>query len=146
MFGFLKKRQPFDDQRRQKFVGVISSMLEVQMVAAGGRSFEEAGVINPDALGYIYGFIDAGLQTVGQDMSDASVGVPITFQVLASLSPGHEERYLNYLTTHMGTDKRVMAAAMTGGQQYIDFSNGRLAAPMGLARYLVLAGYPPKQQ
>jgi hypothetical protein len=146
MLGFFKRRRPLDDERKQQFIDAISAMLEAQMVAAGRRSLEESGSIIPDALGYIYGFIDAALRTIGQDMRNTSVGVPITFQVLRGLSPGHEESYLHYLEARMGTDQRVTAAAMIGGQQYIDFNNGRIAAPMGLARYLVLAPYLQEQQ
>lgn len=108
------------------------------MVAVGNRSIEDvAGNINPRALAYIYGFIDAALRTIGQDMSDESIGIPVTFHVLRRVFPGREEKYLTYLVDRMGTDQAVTLAAVTGGQQYIDFNNEKLPAPMGLARYIL---------
>lgn len=91
----------------------------------------------PRALGYIYGFIDAALRTIGEDMADTAIGVPVTFHVLRGLFPGQEQDCLNVLLDKLGTDEIVMAAVQHGGQQYLDFDNGRLAAPMGLARILV---------
>lgn len=138
MFGFLRKRRGLDDQKQLQFVEAISTMLTVQLVAVGNRSVEDIrGHINPKALGYIYGFIDAGLRTIGYDMGDESIGVPVTFHVLRRVFPGRDEKYLGYLLERMGTDQIVTMAAVTGGQQYMDFNNGKLAAPMGLARYIL---------
>ena len=137
-YGFFKKRQRCDDQQMECFVAAISTMLEVQLVAVGCRSVEDAaGKVNPRALGYIYGFIDAALQTIGQDMSDTSSGIPITFQVLRRVFPGREEKYCQYLAERMGTDQVVTLAAVSGGQQYLDFNNRKLSAPMGLARCIL---------
>lgn len=70
-------------------------------------------------------------------MSDVKTGIPITFNVLGKLFPGREEKYVNFLIEKTLTDKQVILGAMKGGQQYIDFNNGTLAAPMGLARYIL---------
>ena len=70
-------------------------------------------------------------------MSDTSVGIPITFQVLKNLFPGREERYTQYLANNMGVDEVVTLGALTGGQQYIDFVKKKIEAPMGLARYIL---------
>ena len=138
LFEFFKKRSEFDDQKKEVFVDAVSTMLELQLVAVGNRSIEDgAGNPNRNAMGYVYGFIDAALRTIGQDMGNKSVGMPITFQVLRRVFPGCEELYLQYLTERMGTDEQVMIGAMTGGQQYIDYVKGKLAAPMGLARYIL---------
>lgn len=138
MFSFLRKRRTFGDQKKKKFVDAISTLLEVQMVAVGNRSIEDvAGNINAKALGYIYGFIDAALRTIGQDMSDESIDIPVTFHVLRRVFPGREEKYLTYLLDRMGTDQEVTLAAVTGGQQYIDFNRGKFSAPMGLARCIL---------
>ena len=107
-------------------------MLEVQLVAAGPDVFHSA--IERRALGYVYGFIDAALRTIGQDMADVSIGVPITYHVLHRLLPGRETSSVDILRGGVGHDREVMAGVMYGGQQYIDFTNGKLAAPMGLAR------------
>lgn len=98
MFNFFRKRNAFDDEKKAKFVDAIASMLEVQMAFVPGQSVEdESGEVNPKAIGYIYGFIDAALQTIGQDMSDQNIGIPITFRVLGRLFPGREQKYLSFL-------------------------------------------------
>jgi hypothetical protein len=137
-FEACKPAGPFNDEQKEKFVEAISAMLQVQLIAAGDRSIENAaGKVNARALGYIYGFIDAALRTIGHDMSDKSIGIPITFHVLRRILPGREERYVQYLVDRMGTDQQVTLAAVTGGQQYLDFNNGKLAAPMGLTKCLL---------
>ena len=146
MFGFFKKRAHFDDEKQQQFVEAIATMLEVQMVVSGSCIENAVGTINPKALGYIYGFIDAALRTIGQDMSDNSIGIPVTFQILRRLFSGREEKYLAYLAERMGTDQVVTIAAMTGGQQYIDFHNKKVSGPMGLARYILERGNSPSGQ
>lgn len=138
MFGFFKRRRVLDDNEKGCLVEAISTMLEVQLAVAGGRSAEDAaGNINPRALGYIYGFVDAALRTIGHDMADPATGIPVTFHVLRRVFPGREEKYCQYLAERMGTDQVVTLAAVAGGQQYIDFSSGKLRAPMGLARYIL---------
>lgn len=138
MFSIFRRRKAFDNRKKQVFVDAISDMLRVQLAITGGSSIEDAkGNINRKAIGYIYGFIDGALRTIGQNMADESVGVPITFHVLKNLFPGREERYTQYLINHMGTDETVTLGAMTGGQEYLDFAKKKIAAPMGLARYIM---------
>lgn len=138
VFGFFRRRRSFDDHDNDRFVDAISTMLEAQLIPVGGRTVEDStGNINPKALGYIYGFIDAALRTIGQDMADESIGIPISFQILARVFPGREEKYLEYLIERMGNDQIVTMAAITGGQQYMDFNNATLAAPTGLARFIL---------
>ena len=139
MFSFWKRKTDrFTDKKRSTFIEAISSMLATQLVAVGNRGIEDPeGNINPKAIGYIYGFIDAALQTIGQDMSDTAVGVPITVHILKRLFPGQEERYALYLVENIGKNEIVMLGAMSGGQQYIDFNNNKLSAPMGLARAIL---------
>jgi hypothetical protein len=138
MFSLFKNRTSFNDEKKAEFIEAIAFMLEVQLATVGNAPIESpSGSIKPKAIGYVYGFIDAALRTIGQDMSDNSVGVPVTFQVLRHLFPGCEEKYSRYLADHMGTDKFVTLGALTGGQQYLDFNAKKLSAPMGLARYLV---------
>ena len=136
MFGFLRKRHRFDDRKKEEFVDAISTMLEIQLVVTSEESIENlADDVKLQVLGYIYGFTDAALQTIGQDMSDERVGIPVTFQILRRLFPDREEDYLTFLSDHIGSDQAMMLAVMKGGQQYSDFNKGKLAAPMGLARY-----------
>ena len=130
-----RKQVPFGDQKKEQFIAAVSVMLEAQLVAASTSEISEP--LELRALGYIYGFIDAALRTIGQDMADNAVGIPITFQVLRRLFPGSEHEYLEFLKENIGKDATIMAAVMYGGQQYIDFNKGKLAAPMGLAKTLI---------
>lgn len=138
MFWPFKKKRTFDDAQKAQFAQLISPLLEMQRIAAGNCSIEDSeGNPNRKALGYIYGFIDAALQTVGQDMSDVSIGVPILYQVLNSLFPGRGEDYTKYFIDHM-EDEVSTLGVMTGGQQYIKYHKpGSKGIPMGLARFIM---------
>jgi hypothetical protein len=138
MFGIFRRRNAFNDSKKQQFAHGISLMLKVQMAYAPDCPIEDThGNVNNKALGYIYGFIDSALRTIGQDMSDVSVGVPVTFQVLDELFPGRAEEYIQHLANNIGVDEEVTRGVMTGGQQYVDLMNKKIEIPMGLARYLV---------
>jgi len=139
------RRRRFDDNRKAKFAHLMSEMLGVQIAAIGLAEVPNlATPVGAKALGYVYGFVDAALRTVRQDMSDASVGVPITFQVLRRVFPGHEGRYMDYLAKNLRTDDAIMRGVMLGGQQYLDFVGGKLKAPMGLARVLLEMSDSPR--
>jgi hypothetical protein len=133
-----KKKQTFNDAQKSRFVQVISSDLEMQKIAGGDCSIEDSkGRPNGKAIGYVYGYIDAALQTIGQDMSDTSIGVPITYQVLNRLFPGRGEDYTRFLIDHM-EDKAVTLGIMTGGQQFIKYIKpGSKGVPMGFARFIM---------
>ena len=121
MFGQSKKKETFDDAKKGKFIDAITDILEMQRIAAVNCSIEDSeGHLNRKAIGYIYGFIDAALRSIGQDMGDISIGVPITFQVLNRLFPGRGENYTKFLFETMGKDEVVTLGAMTGGQQWIE--------------------------
>jgi hypothetical protein len=146
---FLKEENnAFDDEQKSAFVTLISEMLEIQLSAielladkqmvTGKPSIEDSrGRINRKAIGYIYGFIDCALQCAGQNMSDVSIGVPITYQVLRHLFPGREDAYIKFIFDHL-KDERMALGMMKGGQQYADYSKpDRPGAPMGLTRFIL---------
>ena len=138
--SIIRRPDPFDDAAKQKFLEAVSSLLQVQLILVGEQQLKlTTSNIRPEALGYVYGFVDAALRACGQDMTDVTVGVPLTFQVLRKLFPGREEQYLRFLIDHVSRDPLVLLGASKGGQQYVDFSTGKLSAPMGLARYLLEA-------
>lgn len=139
MFGFFKKKQIFDDAKKVQFVDSISSTLEMQITVSGGCSIEDSdGNLNRKAIGYIYGFIDAALGSIGQDMSNVSVGIPITYHVLNRLFPGRGEDYIEYLRNNIGKDEVLMFGTMTGGQQYTDsIKPGHKGVPMKFGIFLV---------
>jgi hypothetical protein len=81
--GMQDAAKPFDDTAKSEFVNLIASMLEVQRLMAGdadGSIEDENGHLKHKAIGYVYGYVDAALRSIGQDMADMSVGVPVTFQ------------------------------------------------------------------
>ena len=133
-----KKKKTFDDSQKEQFAELLSPLLEMQRIAAVNYSIEDSeGHPNRKALGYIYGFIDAALQTIGQDMSDISIGGPIFYQVLNNLFPGHGQDYTKYFIDHM-EDETTTLGVMTGGQQYLKYHKpGSEGIPMGLARFLM---------
>ena len=139
MFRLFKKKHTFDDAKKTQFADSISTMLEMQKIASGGCSIEDSeGRLNRKAIGYIYGFIDAALQSIGQDMSDISVGIPITYHILNRLFPGRGNNYVEFLKDNIGKDEVVMLGVMTGGQQYTEYLKpGHKGTPMKFGIYLV---------
>lgn len=132
------KREHFDDAAKNKFVDVVSIMLKAQVAASGRTSIDYSdGTVNLRALGYIYGFIDAALRTIGEDMAELSGSVSVTFQVFRRLFPGNEQRYLEALIEALPKDAVLTIAVLHGGQQYLDFNNRQLDVPMGLARIVL---------
>lgn len=120
MFGLFKTKLDFDDEKKARFVNAISDMLEIQRMPAVNCSIEDSeGRINRKAIGYVYGFIDAALQAIGQDMRDIAVGMPMMYHVLKRLYPGREEHYTKFLYDQIGKDEVIMLGIMTGGEQYV---------------------------
>jgi len=129
---------PFDDAARAQFATTVAEMLELQMVVSGKRIEDDESRPNRKALGYIYGYIDAALRAIGQDMSKMSVGVPITFQIMHKLWPEHTVEYMDVIARNIGSDDVMMFGIMHGGQQYTDYLKaGSAGAPMGLARFII---------
>jgi hypothetical protein len=139
MFGLFKKKPDFDVEKMVQFVNAISDMLELQRIPAVNSSIEDCeGRLNRKAIGYVYGFIDAALGSIGQRMSDASIGMPITYHVLKRLFPGHEDDYTKFLYDQVGKDEIVMLGVIKGGQQYIEYlKSGRKGVPMGFGMFLL---------
>jgi hypothetical protein len=132
--------EPFDDKARSEFATVIAGMLEIQKFAAGSASMDDAqGFPKRKPLGYVYGFIDAALRSLGQDMADPSVGGPITFHVIRKLWPDRVNEYMDFVVENVGKkDKALILGMMYGGQQFMDFRKPDApAVPMGLARFLI---------
>jgi hypothetical protein len=137
VFDWLHGKKRLDDAAMDSLARSIAQVLSVQIAAVGGRAPNLATCHGAKALGYVYGFIDAGLRAVGQDMADMSVGVPVTYQVLRYVFPDSEDSYLEFIARSIKTDRTMMAGVMLGGQQYIYWINGKMKAPMGLARCLI---------
>lgn len=92
------------------------------------------GYINRKAIGYIYGFIDCALQCRGENVTDLDVGLPILYHTIRELFPGHEQRYIDFLMSHMEDDVTVLGM-LAGGQEYQDYlRDARM--PFGLFRFI----------
>ena len=88
MFGLFKKRVKFDEGKKSQFIEAVAGMLQLQLATVTCYSIESAdGSLKPKAIGYVYGFIDAALRTIGQDMSDVSGGRPGYVSCAASHLP-----------------------------------------------------------
>ncbi len=145
MFGKDSKRKekktPLSDAEKQATADWLAKMLAIQMALVPPSNVEvtevetRRGEINGKALGYLYGFVDAALQSMGQDIADVPVGIPVLYHVLRQLFPGHEGAYMEFFASH-DRDKSVTLGMMEGGQQFIDYvANPHPPGhPMGFAR------------
>jgi hypothetical protein len=82
-----------------------------------------SGKINGKALGYVFGFLDALLQTRNLDIRDAE-GYAAMISILGRLFPnevGLVSTYVNYLRKNMEHDAETFDGVMLGGQQAKDF-------------------------
>jgi hypothetical protein len=143
VFSFFRRKPSLTDAQKIKLADGIAGILEVQLVMVpepDRRLKDEAGKFRKKALGYIYGCIDAILTMKGHDMSDTSIGIPISFHVLKRLFPSEDAaKSLDYLVCNV-KDPTIAVGMMTGGQQTVDFHNGKFkgsSMPMGLARFLL---------
>jgi hypothetical protein len=139
------KQSKLTDDEKDALAGMLGLQMEATIHFAQVQPGEVTrieiveGKINRKAIGYIYGFIDAALRTHGEDMADLSVGVPMVFQVLRRLFPGHDQAYTEFLANHVNDEVAVRPGMMAGGQQYLDCiaKLGAKGAPMGFARFIV---------
>jgi len=137
----LGAKNPFSNSEKSELADRLALLLSVQLLPSptppseGTKIEVKKGRINRKAIGYIYGFVDSGLQCREQNITDIDVGLPILFHVLRTLFPGREQAYVDFLMHHM-EDEIVVLGMMVGGQEYYDFlhSNG---SPMGLARLIL---------
>jgi hypothetical protein len=136
-FDWLRGKSNVDDEKLIALASSIAEALNIQIVAVGGHVPDLATARGAKALGYVYGFVDAGLRALGLDMADTSIGVPVVYQVLRRVFPDSEQRYLEFVVESVGNDRMMMAGILLDGQQYVDWVSGRLKAPMGLARCLI---------
>jgi hypothetical protein len=137
-FSLFKKKQTSEKDKRAVLVESISEMLQMQKTVSGEISImDSSGRLNRKAMGYIYGFTDAALQSIGQDIRDVSIGMPTIFGVFCSLYPGKELEYTDYLLDNVGNDEVVMIGVVAGGQQYSDLISGCKTSPMQFGLYLL---------
>lgn len=142
LFGFLrKKKNDDDDSRIAELIDSLVIMLQTQMVAVPKtiRIHDGQGRMNRKAVGYVYGFIEVALRTIGKDMSGPEMGFPVAYHVFRHLFPGEENEIVEFLIEHIGKDETVMLGCTIGGQQYFDFMNSASKDfdSMGLGRLLL---------
>ena len=131
------RKPPFDDRRKAELVEMIGATLRTQLLIQGTSIPDLANPDGSKALGYVYGFVDAALRSVGQDMAKMDIGPPVTYQVLRAVFDDDANRYLQWLQMHIGESDLMMAGVMSGGQQFVDWQSGKLEMPMGLARFVL---------
>jgi hypothetical protein len=135
MFKMLKslfrKNDSFDEAKKLELANAIAKVLEIQIRLASDLAGKKPtiddryGFPSRLAIGYVYEYIDASLRVRGQDMSDVTVGMPVAFHVFRKLSPNHASKCVQFLSKTIGKDPEVMAGVQSGGQDYLDFRNGK---------------------
>ena len=63
------------------------------------------------------------------------------YQVIRSLWNGFEVEATNFLIENVAKNPNIVAGVMYGGQQALDWLNGKLSIPMGMARLLFTEGH-----
>jgi hypothetical protein len=133
------RRRGLSPEVKATLIHGASAMLLTQTVVPTPIE-DEKGNINRQALGYIFGFVEAAILHLGGDTHDAFVGAPIVLEILKRMYPGHERRYLDFIVLNLETDQAMYDGARYGGQQFQDYvvhnhpSGGHA---MGLARCLL---------
>jgi hypothetical protein len=62
-----RRKKKFDDAAKIEFASAIAEMLEMQKFVAGEASIEDQnGQPKRKAIGYVYGYIDAALRSIGR--------------------------------------------------------------------------------
>ena len=128
-----------NDEEKSAMVDAIAALLALKMIIVSDRSMDsQAGGPKPQAIGYVYGHVDAVLRTKGLDMATTGIGPQITFQVIRRLWPGKEAAYFGFLMQNL-SNPLVLSGMMHGGQQYLDSLKPQNSGivPMGLARYML---------
>jgi hypothetical protein len=137
-FKVFKKKQKYGSGTRIALVENVAGMLEIQKTVSGNSPIEDSnGRPNRKAMGYIYGFTNAALISIGQNMSDIYIGMPAIYGVFCALYPGKEAQYTDFLFDHIGKDATVMAGALVGRQQYSDYISGHKSSPMQFGTFLL---------
>jgi hypothetical protein len=144
------RKRSFDAEAKVTLIDGVSAMLLALHMTTGTRSIEDdSGNVNRPALGYIFGFVQAGIANLGGDPLDAFVGAPVMLDILKRVYPGRERRYLDFVMENLETDTAMNDGARYGGQQYLDYivhnhpSGGQ---PAGFAGCLLGEAVPTGQQ
>jgi hypothetical protein len=137
-------RQPYgklkmDDKAKLQLAELIAKMLNTQV-----KLYPDLRIVNPDggikrkAVGYIYGYTDAVLQTMNLEMRDIELSAPILFHIFRKIFPSDDAfKAMNFLVDNLH-DEAVAFGIMHGGQQYLDYRKpDAKGVPMGLARFML---------
>jgi hypothetical protein len=136
-----KTRLPSDDETKAEIANTIADLLRLQLMLLPPEYDgidDDRGIIFRKSIGSVYGYIDSILTTMGYDMGDNDVGIPITFHVLRKLFPnGRAERYVEFLMYNMN-DEKVVLGMMHGGQQWLDYGRPESkGVAMGLFQFIL---------
>jgi hypothetical protein len=140
MFGLLfTRKKAIDVAVISRKSAPIANKLALQKELAGDASIDDAnGRPKRKAIGYVYGYVEAALRSIGEDISDASIGVPVLAQVIQSMWPGRATEIIDLITKNIDTDELMAIGAKHGRQQYIDYSKPDAPGdPVGLSRFMI---------
>ena len=128
MFSILK-RKPSKEQLFRRVSDIAFDLLDAQRIFINEDEFvlmDGAGAINDKALGYVFGFLDALLQSNKLDIRDAE-GQAAMLSLLGRLFPKEIAKtgtFIAHLYTMRGNPE-VLNGMMLGGKQATDFLRHR---------------------
>jgi hypothetical protein len=129
MRRFFKKRvipEFGDTELAAQVVATVATFVDMQMCGDKKEKFETVHGINQRALGYVYGMLDAALQSAGEDIRDPAIGPPLLLSVFRLLFPTKSERYREILLNNIERDGRIMGGMFDGGQDFTDFLTSKM--------------------
>ena len=125
-------------KRREAYIHIYnmtSHVIGAQFTISGGRSIEDSsGNYNKRALGYIYGFIDAALQSRGLTI-DHEYGIAALVGIYNQLWPGKGSDYCKYVIDNI-PEAELVGGIAYGGQEFCDWQNDN-RPPGGLLMSLI---------
>lgn len=125
-------------KHREAYTHIYNMALHVigaQFTISGGRAIEDVnGNLNKKALGYIYGFVDAALQSRALTI-DNEYGSSVLVGIYNQLWPGEGGNYYKYVIDHI-PEAELIGGIAYGGQEFCDWQNDN-HPPGGLLMSLI---------
>jgi hypothetical protein len=130
-FGIGESRKRGSDQKRaEEATLLLIKLLHVQRAITYNFRLDDENTASISALGYLYGFVDAGLQS-------AKLSIPGEFEsfmmlsAFESLCPGKGSLYMRRVIRHF-SDEDTMRGVMAGGEDYLSWiRSGGKVIPSG---------------
>jgi hypothetical protein len=126
VIGFFGRAKQTKEQLFKAVTDIAFDCLCLQKVLISDDEYriqDAEGKINGKALGYVFGFFDALLQSKALDIRDTE-GLAAMLSLLARLFPievGKCGTFVAYLRSNMANDAVIQDGVMLGGKQAKDF-------------------------